>query len=281
VQKIVECFYPGAGFPSISTTGGACALNCKHCAKKYLEGMIPATTPEDLLQVADALAERGASGFLLSGGLDPSGRVRLDAFEDAIREIKSTTELRINAHIGLTPKRDIERLIGCGIDSFSVDVYGSDETIREVLGLDATVADYVGVVRNLVDSNAANVAPHICVGIHGGSLRGESNAIEQLRKIGPSTLVFIALIPTRGTAYQGLNPVTGADMVSVISKARSELPDTRLLLGCMRPKRDRSWEPAAVKAGLDGIVLPSESTLTALRGDGYTMKKRSVCCALP
>lgn len=281
MQKTVECFYPGAGFPSISTTGGACALNCKHCAKKYLEGMIPATTPEELLQVADALAERGATGFLLSGGVDASGRVRLDAYEDAIREIKSTTELRINAHIGLTAKRDIERLVACGVDSFSVDVYGSDETIREVLGLNATVADYLRVVQDLVDSNAENVAPHICVGIHGGALRGEANAIEQLGKIGPSTLVFIALMPTKGTAYQDLAPSTGSDVVSMISKARSELPDARLLLGCMRPKRDRSWEVAAVKAGLGGVVLPSEKTLAALRSEGYAVKKRSVCCAFP
>jgi len=281
VQKSVECFYPGASFPSISTTGSACALNCKHCGRKYLEGMIPATTPEDLLQVADALAERGASGFLLSGGLDASGRVRLDAFEDAIREIKSTTELKINAHIGLTPRREIERLVGCGIDSFSVDVYGSDETIREVLGLNATVDDYLRVVKDLVESGAGNVAPHVCAGIHGGALRGETNAIERLSAIAPSTLVLIALIPTRGTAFEGIDPVSGAGMVSLISKARSELPDTKLLLGCMRPKRDRSWELSAVKAGLDGIVLPSETTLSELRGEGFTVKKRSVCCALP
>jgi uncharacterized radical SAM superfamily protein len=242
--------------------------------------MIPATTPSDLLDIAEALAERGARGFLLSGGSDEAGRIRIGDFTDAIREIKATTDLKINAHIGLANSKEIQHLVGCGIDTFSVDVYGSDETIREVHGLDARVEDYVKVVADLKGCGA-RVAPHVCVGIHGGAMRGEMAAIERLRRLEPETLVLISLIPTKGTLYESVSPPSSEMIESVVRKAREELPTTRLLLGCMRSKLDRSAEFRLVAMGLDGIVLPSSSTVDRLREEGYAVKKRSVCCAIP
>ena len=280
MPRTIECFYPGRSFPSISVTGKSCDLNCKHCSKKYLEGMIPASIPADLLEIAEALAERGAKGFLLSGGADRSGRVRMADYVPAIEEIKSTTDLRINAHVGLTPTKELERLVRSGIDSFSVDVYGSDDTIREVLGLSAKADDYFEVVETLMKLGAPIVAPHICIGIHGGVVRGEFTAIERLVSLEPKVLIFISLIPTKGTAYAGLPPPSSGAVISVVTKARKELPNTKLLLGCMRSKLDRSSEHEIVLAGLDGIVLPVAATVERLRAEGYQIRKRATCCSL-
>jgi len=236
-------------------------------------------TPSDLLSVAEALAERGANGFLLSGGSDPVGRIRIADFAGAIKEIKATTDLMINAHVGLASSKEIRSIVDSGIDSFSVDVYGSDETIKDVLGLDAKVEDYLKTISDL-KSLGARVAPHICVGIHGGAAKGEISAIDQLKRYEPEILVLISLIPTRGTPYQSVSPPSHELIASVVRRAREELPETKLLLGCMRSKLDRSSEFEFVMAGLDGIVLPSSSTVARLKGEGYAIKKRSVCCAI-
>jgi len=243
--------------------------------------MIPATTPEELLDVAEALAERGANGFLLSGGADPKGRVPVHEFLPAIREIKSTTDLKINAHIGLSSQDEISRLAKSGIDSFSVDVYGSDETIQEVLGLRAKAKDYFEVVSNLIEAGAPVVAPHMCIGIHEGGLKGEFDAIDRLKKLSPKVLVLISLMPTAGTVYEGVAAPSKEMMMAVVQQARDSLPDTKLLLGCMRSKRNRSLEYDLVVAGLDGIVLPSTGTVERLKSEGYSLKKRSVCCSIP
>lgn len=242
--------------------------------------MIPATTPSDLLDVAEALAERGAQGFLLSGGSDETGRMGIVDFADAIGEIKATTDLKINAHVGLVSLKEIQRLVDCGIDTFSADVYGSDETIREVLGLDARVENYFGVIADL-KSCGARVAPHLCIGIHGGAMKGEMAAIERLRGLEPESLILISLIPTKGTPYQSASPPNEEMIASVVRRAREKLPTTRLLLGCMRSKLDRSAEFSLVSEGLDGVVLPSSSTVDRLKKNGYAIKKRSVCCAIP
>lgn len=242
--------------------------------------MIPATTPEDLIGIATVLAQRGASGFLLSGGADQSGKVRLADYAEAITEIKSTTDLRINAHVGLASASDARALVDSGIDSFSVDIYGSNETIHEVLGLNAKVEDYSRVVDSLERAGADRIAPHICVGIHRGELRGEFAAIESLRSFAPKLLTFISLIPTKGTAYEDVAPPSAESMLSVVRHAKEFLPEAKLLLGCMRSKLDRSHESALMSAGLDGIVLPANRTVEKLVEEGYRVRKHSTCCSL-
>jgi len=280
MPRTIECFYPGDGFPAISVTGNQCSLDCKHCSKKYLEGMVPATRPEELLQVAEALAERGAKGFLLSGGSDGDGRVRIADFAPAIAEIKAGTDLLVNAHVGLSRREDLEKLVNAGVDAFSTDLYGDEDTIREVLGLRATPEDYLQVLRDLRSLGAPRVAPHVCVGIHGGKLGGELRALEMLRSLRPDALILISLIPTKGTFYADVSPPDKDTIVSVVAKARKLLPDTRLLLGCMRSKMDRSPEVDIVEAGVDGIVLPASTTVEKLRLRGYNIKKKATCCAM-
>ncbi|MEM4276220.1 MAG: radical SAM protein [Thermoplasmata archaeon] len=280
VSRTVECFYPGNSFPAISVTGAACSLNCKHCMGKYLTGMVPACSPEELVSIADALAERGARGFLLSGGADRNGKVCLSRYARAVREIKSTTDLRINAHVGLMPRNELEELVSAGVDSFSVDVYGDERTIREVLGLNAKPEDYISVISDLMDIGASAVAPHICIGIHGGELVGEFDALQRLSQFAPALLVLISLVPTKGTAYEAVRPPGFSELSAVLDAAKHFLPGAKLVLGCMRSKRDRSWEAGLVQAGLDGIVLPSPRTVENLRREGLTVRKRAECCAL-
>lgn len=264
----------------MSVTGRSCSLKCRHCAGRYLEGMVPVTEPDELLSFARSLSEAGGKGFLLSGGSDADGRVRLERFVPVIKEIKATTPLKVNAHVGLAPRETLRELIGSGIDSFSVDVYGDDETVREVLGVEAGAEEYISVVRDLVDLGAGTVAPHICVGVKGGEMSGEMAALRHLEPVSPSTLVIISFIPTKGTDYESRKPPCGEDIVTFIKAARSSLPRTRIMLGCMRSRRDRSWELEAVLAGLDGIVLPSEETVMAAVAKGLVVRRRDTCCAL-
>ena len=280
MAKTIECFYPGDAFPAISVTGNKCALDCKHCSKKYLDGMIPATTPEELIQVAEALAERGAKGFLLSGGSDSLGRVRVAEFAEAISEVKSTTDLTVNAHVGLSKYDDLRRLTRAGVDAFSTDMYGDSETISDVLGINARPDDYLQVVKDLKDAGAKRIAPHVCIGIRGGRLGGEVEAIRRLAPLSPDVLILISLMPTKGTAYANVRPPERDMMVKIVAQAREVLPGSKLLLGCMRSKLDRSAEFDVVEAGADGIVLPSSGTVEKLTQRGYSVRKRSSCCAL-
>ncbi len=274
----VECFFPGKGFPAISVTGTRCALNCKHCGRRYLDGMVPATSPEELEELASELSTRGAKGFLLSGGCDRRGKVPVGPFAPAIRRIKESTKLLVNCHVGLSDQRELSALISSGVDAFSADVYGSDGTIKEVLGIDRTAEEYVSVLRALRDMGA-RVAPHLCIGIHSGELKGELKAIESMARLEPEALIIISLIPTKGSDYELVPAPSHSSVLSIVRAARAALPDTKLLLGCMRSKKDRTGEMELVKAGLDGIVMPSGQTVATLESSGFRTISRPLCCA--
>ena len=82
-------------FPTISITGNACALNCKHCGGKVLETMHPALTPQELFEVGAKLKRNGAKGVLVSGGCLPDGSVPLDDFVSVLGRFKSELGLTV------------------------------------------------------------------------------------------------------------------------------------------------------------------------------------------
>ena len=242
--------------------------------------MMQATEPEALLRIAEHLSTAGAEGFLLTGGSDASGKVPLSEFKDAISTIKETTSLKINAHVGLMPRPELEELVSSGVDAFSVDIIGSDAAIRSTMGLDARTEDFLSVVASLRDLGAKTIAPHVCVGIEGGELGGEAKAIETLAPFAPEAIVIIALVPTRGTPYEHVHPPSSESIIDVIRKAREAMPKSRLLLGCMRPRMEREWESTAVRAGVNGIAMPSRGTVRRLAQEGWNIVEKRRCCAI-
>ncbi len=255
-------------------------MMCKHCSGVFLKRMEHVASPEDLIELAACLSDARGEGFLLTGGSDSRGKVPLEGFADAIATVKETTSLRINAHVGLMPRRELESLVRAGVDAFSVDVYGTDSAIKKTLGLNAGAADFLSVVKDLRDIGAPIVAPHICVGVEEGALIGERAAVQSLVRYAPDVLVIIALMPTRGTPYENITPPSDDSVIDIIRIARAELPDTRLVLGCMRPRGGRTLELAAVEAGVDGIAVPNKDAVRTLTKNGWRIEEKRVCCAI-
>ena len=280
VTKTIDCFIPGISFPAISVTGDECALRCKHCSGTFLKHMLRATDPAALIECAQHLSDAGATGFLLTGGSDSSGKVPLAGFADAVKVIKETTTLKINAHVGLMPSQELAQMVSAGIDAFSVDVYGTDTAVRDTLGLSKRADDFLSVISDLRDLGAQSIAPHVCVGIERGAVRGEFAAIESLVPFAPEAVVIIALMPTKGTAFEGIPPPSVESTLDVIRSARKTLPESRLLLGCMRSRSARDWETQAVKAGINGIAMPSKRTMRALAKEGWHITEKRLCCAI-
>jgi len=266
----LNAYYPSRGFVSISITGRGCALNCKHCSRRYLEGMIPATTPEGLLEIARDLHARGMKGFLLSGGSGPDGTLPIRPFLPAVRKIKDETDLRVVAHVGFVDNEIAEDIAASGIDVVSVDVVGSDNTIRGILGLKRCVEDYISTLDAL-ERVGMRVAPHIVAGLHFGRVVGEHRVIEMLRDRKIHRLVMLVLVPTAGTPMESVRPdLEGiADVITASGKIRAPR-----VLGCMRP-RLAEIEEVAISSGYRGIVSPTART----RGK-HRWVEHDTCCVL-
>jgi len=267
-------------FPTISVTGGGCALKCKHCGGKVLETMYPATTPTKLLKLCEQLKRNGALGCLISGGCLPDGSVPLEKFVDVIGKVKGELGLPVFVHTGIIDFETAKKLRNVGVDAALIDIIGSDHTIREIYNLDVAVEDYENSLEALQKAGIVFV-PHVIVGLHCGKLNGEFHALEMISRCKPSALVIIAFMPIHGTEMEKVEPPRPVDIAKVITAARLMFPQTPLVLGCMRPKGNHrvKTDILAMKAGVNAMAFPTEDAIKFAEKQGYGMSFSSLCCS--
>jgi len=273
------CSSPTA-FPSISVTGSFCALKCKHCGGKVLNTMMSALTPKQLIEVCSEVKRKGGIGCLISGGCLPDGSVPLGKFADAIAQVKQKLDLTVVVHTGVIDFNMARKLKEAGVNAALIDIIGSDETIREIYQLNVCVKDYDKSLSALHKSGIPLV-PHVLVGLHYGKLRGEFQALQMISKYSPSAVIIIALMSIRGTSMQDVAPPSPEDVARVLVAARFMMPETPLVLGCMRPKgKHRSQtDTLAVKAGVNAIAFPSDEAIQLADSMEMEASFSSLCCS--
>jgi hypothetical protein len=269
-----------AKFPTISVTGNACALDCKHCGGKVLGTMLPAETPAKLFETAEKIKREGAVGCLISGGCLPNGSVPLEQFIPVLGRIKRELGLTVVVHTGIVNTGTAEALKEAEVDTALIDVIGSNETIRQVCNLNVTVNDYEDSLK-APSSAGLHFVPHVIVGLHKGMLKGEFQALKTIRRFDPSALVVIAFMPIRGTQMENVKPPKSSAIARVIASARVMFPETPLALGCMRPKGKHRAETdvLALKAGADAIAFPSEESIRYAESHGMEVSCSPYCCS--
>jgi uncharacterized radical SAM superfamily protein len=267
-------------FPTISITGNACALNCKHCGGKVLETMHPALSPQELFELGIKLKGDGAQGCLVSGGCLPDGSVPLDDFVHVFERFKRELGLTVFVHTGIIRQKTATALKEAGVDAALIDVIGPAETVEKIYNLKVTIQDYADSLKALDDAKL-NVVPHVIVGLNEGKLQGELQALKMIKQIKPAALVIIAFMPILGTAMAKTPPPKPADIAKVAVAARQMFPETPLILGCMRPKGKIRGETdvLALKAGVDAIAFPSEEAVEYAYSSGFRTVFSSYCCA--
>lgn len=285
MDKIFRSYYVWPKFPSISMSGNICSLHCKHCNHTYLNNMQSLTKPEKFLETCRQLADNGIVGFLLSGGCNKNGEMlNLKKLLPVVKQVKKETNLIIKLHTGFVDKALAENIVSAGIDIASVEVVGSDETIKEIFDFNATTKSYMSTLQNLEFAGMPYIVPHICIGLHYGKLNGEFNALKIIKEFcNPSLLVMIIFRPTKGTVLENCKIPNPDDISVVVKKVKEMFPDKDISLGCIRPRLEQreEIELAALQAGVNRMEIPSKNTLKSAEKMGYTIRTVYACCALP
>lgn len=292
-MNTIKLYYPWPRCPSISISGNICALNCKHCNKKYIEHMISAKSQEKLLNTAKKFEKKGAVGLLISGGCDKDGKLlNLEKLLPTIKKIKEQTNLIIKLHTGFVDSELAKKIADANVDIASNEVVGSKETIKELFNLNLTPHNYIETFVNLEKSGIPYIAPHIAVGLHYGKLKGEFNALELIKNnINLSTLVIIVFRPTIGTQLENLTPPSPKDIGNVVKYAKKLFPNTQILLGSLRPRSSNRNDPNkklrydiekfALDSGITRMELPSDEIIKTIKDRGYKIKKINAFGVLP
>ena len=292
MSKVLRAYFIWPAFPSISITGTSCLLSCKHCSKVYLKHMNNANRPEKLVEMCKVFKEKGVNGVLLSGGCDTSGcLLNLEKFLPAIKEVHEMGHI-IKLHTGLCDERLAGLVVDTGVDIVSQEIVGDPMTVKEIFGLDVGAKVYFNTFRYLQEAGVPHLCPHLCVGLHRGKLRGELRALELMRDtFVPSSLAIIVFRPTRGTQLENVCAPSPDDLGVVVRTARQMFPDTKLILGAMRPRSSTRNDPnknvrvalekAALENGIDGIEIPSREIMVTARKNGQKIKRVDAYGVLP
>jgi hypothetical protein len=225
----------------------------------------------------DEIIKRGSSSCLISGGCNLGGKVELDQHVQLIKEIKK--EHRINMHVGFLEDNDINQTVELA-DVVSLDIPVSDRVISEVYGLKLTRQDYIEIYKKLKDK--VNTVPHVCIGLEESGVNSELLVLDILAEIKPEILSFIVFTPTPNTKFKNKNPPGIDNVLAVIAAARLKLPNTKLILGCMRPRGvyRETLDSMAIAAGLNGVVMPSKSGVLKAEECKLEVIWKEECCSL-
>ncbi|MBN2014984.1 MAG: radical SAM protein [Candidatus Altiarchaeota archaeon] len=277
----INFYYTSDFFPAVSVTSSSCALNCKHCGRRLIERLTPALTPKELVNLCVRFHRNGSTGVLLTGGCTPEGKVPLSPFLDAVRRIKDETGMLVIAHTGVINRREARDLKDSGLDGVCVDVVGSEETTKEIYGIELYPEDYRRTLKALQRAGVKNIAPHICVGLHHGRLFHEYSALDIISSIKPSNIVVIGLTNIIGTQMEDVR-INAIDVVEVLCKARLRFPESFVSLGCARGKGDVRAEidRLAVRAGVNSIAVPTPTAYMEAEKFGLGVREFHACCAL-
>jgi hypothetical protein len=276
-QKL-KIYYPGRSFPSISITGTKCEQQCLYCDGHYLRGMKAIESPKELEDFALELEKKGGKGLLVSGGYTKEVKLPIKPFLETIKTIKEQTKLKINLHSGLVNEKEAQALAQAKIDVIFYDMITDNQILEEIIRNGKTKRDYIESLEHLLKAGLT-VIPHICLGLYYGENKGTKEAIDKALGYKPPLIVFLTLIPTKGTPMKDTPPVDPVDLSRVLVYSRLKSPRTEQSLGCMRVRK-KEYEKVALAAGINRIAVPKSKTLEIARKK-YQLEiiRKEKCCA--
>ncbi|MDF1592365.1 MAG: radical SAM protein [Desulfobacterales bacterium] len=266
-------------YPAISITGSQCALSCDHCRSKILEPMIPAVSPEQLLERCLQLEKNGTVGVLISGGCDLNGRLPWDAFIPAVKQIKSRTGLFISIHSGLIDFQTALALKEAGVDQALIDVVGDDQTLKDIYHVDFGVSRIYDSLEALHRAGLA-IIPHIVCGLHYGKIKGEKKAAEMISQFRVEQVVVVSLMRIPGTPLWHTNPLDAETVAEIIAETRIKMPQVKISLGCARQRGNTDLEILAIDAGVNRMALPSEEAVAHAKNYNLKIHYQPTCCSV-
>jgi len=266
-------------YPAISITGNVCELQCDHCRGALLRDMIPAETPEQLVDKAIQLAEEGNQGILISGGCDKEGRLPWQRFIPVIKKIKDTTDLFISIHCGLLDEHTARDLKDAGVDQALINVIADNDSYRQICHADSGVRKIAYTMKSL-NKAGISIIPHVLCGLRYGVISSELKAIEMISRYNPEQVIIISLLPMSGTPLRGTTMPEAEQVAFLIAEARLLMPQVRIGLGCARRRGDSRLETLAIDAGVNRMALPSEEAIGHAKDYGLEIRYQKSCCSV-
>ncbi len=240
----------------VNAKSGGCAEDCGFCAQsRYAEADTPMHAmmePEQILEHARAAEAAGAHRFcMVTQGQGLSKRDFEKVLEGA-RLVKAQTSLKRCVSIGHMSAQRANALKEAGVQR----VHHNVETARSYYPEVSTTVRYEGRLRTIDAVRQAGL--ETCVGgiLNLGETREQRVEMAfQLADINPTSVPINLLNPRPGTKFGDRELIDPWEAVKWVAIFRLILPDALFRLCGGRTENLGDLQPAAIKAGLNGVMM--------------------------
>lgn len=241
----------------INAKSGRCSENCAFCAQsshyRTNTPVYPLKPKEEIVLGALRARENGSSCFgIVTSGARPSPGREFDDLLDALREIRTRTDIEPSASLGILDRETAAALADAGCVTYHHNL----ETARSFFPEICTTHDYeddVTTVRLAKDSGMKVC----CGGIFGlgESLAQRVELAETLRELDVDSVPLNFLNPVEGTPLAGKRELTPLDCLRIIILFRYVLPTKRISVCGGREANLRELQSWIFSAGASGSMI--------------------------
>jgi len=236
---------------------GRCAERCDFCAQSsaFRTGapVYPMKSPAAILDEARCAASAGARRFsIVTSGRTVKSRKDVAAVFEAIRLIRSETDLEACASLGDVPRDLLARLRDAGLSRYHHNVETAPSFHASIVHTHSW-DDEVRVVRA-----AADLGLDTCCGGILGMGETPAQRVElafALSDIAPGAVPLNFLDPRPGTPLASLPGMTAEECLAAIAVFRLVLPSTHVLVCGGRERNLGGRQRDAFRAGATGLMI--------------------------
>src|ERR1700752_2661367 len=240
----------------VNAKSGGCAEDCGFCAQsKYADAETPMHAlmePEQMLEHARAAEAAGAHRFcMVTQGQGLSKRDFAKVVEGA-KLVAEHTNLKRCASIGHMSAERAKQLKEAGVQR----VHHNVETARSYYDEVSTTVKYDGRMRTIAAVREAGL--ETCVGgiLNLGETRAQRVEMAfELAELDPTSVPINLLNPRPGTKFGDRELIDPWEAVKWVAIFRLILPDVLFRLCGGRTENLGELQQAAVKAGLNGVMM--------------------------
>jgi len=233
----------------LNAQSGLCPEDCSYCSQSKISAAeiekYPLMAREKILEAAGRAAElqSGTFCFVISGR-SPGERV-FGKVLDAVREVKSTYDLKVCACLGLLSGEQAERLREAGVDRVNHNLNTSERFTPEVV----STHTFEDRKRTLENVKAAGITT--CSGGIVGMGETDDDVIDlalALRELEVTSVPVNFLIPIEGTPFDHIQALDPRRCLRILALYRLLLPSQEIRIAGGREVHLRSLQPMGLYA---------------------------------
>ena len=252
----------------MNAKSGACGEDCKFCAQSSHHNTVaskyPLKSKPEMIEAAGKAKAMGAHRFDIVTSGNVLTKDDLQVIAEAIKEITSTIGIDMCASLGKLDRESLGLLKRSGLSRYHHNIETSPNHFNKIVSTHS-FQDRVETIRA-----AKSVGLQVCSGGIIGMGETWDDRIEMaltLKELDVDSVPINVLVPVKGTALEGIETISSADVIRTIAIFRIILKDKIIKVAAGREGLLKDFQAMAFMSGANGMLIGGYLTIAGRSTD--------------